>query len=73
MPDSVVLNSRPLGISGFIREALRARRVGPTPETVFRLFRPFHGPELDRVYRAAMADDSARRILESGRSIWQTK
>jgi len=47
---SVVLNPRNLGVLGLVREAARARRVGPTPETVFRLFRPFHGPALDEIY-----------------------
>lgn len=69
MAGSVVLNSRPLGVTGFVREAMRARRVGPTPETVFRLFRPFHGPNLDAVYERAMADETGRRILEEGRSL----
>lgn len=66
---SVVLNPRHLGVVGFVREAVRARRVGPGPETVFRLFRPFHGPELDRIYERLMADEESRRILVEGRSL----
>ena len=66
---SIVLNPRALGLSGFLREAARARRVGPGPETVFRLFRPFHGPELDAIYRRVMEDGTGRRILLEGRSL----
>lgn len=66
---SVVVNPRPLGLLGFLREVARARRVGPGPETVFRLFRPFHGPEFDAIYRRVMADDTGRRILRAGRSL----
>ncbi|MCR9097489.1 MAG: ubiquinone biosynthesis protein COQ4 [bacterium] len=66
---SVVLNPRPLGFFGFLRELRRARRVGPGPETVFRLLRPFHGPEFDRIYERCMADPTARRLLEEGRSL----
>ena len=67
--ESVVVNPRNLGLSGFIREAVRARRVGPEPETVFRLFRPFHGPELDAIYERVMRDETGRRILLEGRSL----
>ncbi len=69
---SVVVNSRKLGILGFIREAARARRVRPGPETVFRLFRPFHGPDLDAIYRRVIADPTGRRILLEGRSMQPT-
>jgi len=71
-PKSVVVNPRKLGLSGFIREAVRARRVGPGPETVFRLFRPFHGPELDAIYQRVMEDETGRRILLEGRSLQPT-
>jgi len=67
--ESVVLNPRRLGPLGFIREAVRARREGPGPETVFRLLRPFHGPELDGIYARVMADQTGRRILREGRSL----
>jgi len=66
---SVVVNPKKLGILGFVREAARARRTGPEPETVFRLLRPFHGPRLDDIYARCMADATARRILEAGRSL----
>lgn len=69
---SVLLNDRRLGPLGFVREALRARRVGPTPETVFRLLRPFHGPRLDTIYARVMADETGRRILQEGRSLQPT-
>lgn len=67
--ESVVVNPRKLGLSGFIREAIRARRAGPGPETVFRLFRPFHGPELDAIYQRVMQDETGRRILKEGKSL----
>ena len=67
--ESVVLNPRPLGFFGFVRELRRARRTGPGPETVFRLMRPFHGPEFDRIYDGCMADPTARRLLEEGRNL----
>ena len=67
--ESVVRNPRKLGVTGFVREAVRARRVGPGPETVFRLLRPFHGPELDAIYERVMADETGRRILLEGRSL----
>ena len=60
---SVVVNPRKLGPLGFVREVVRARRVGPGPETVFRLFRPFHGPEFDAIYDRVMADEAGRRVL----------
>ena len=66
---SVVVNPRKLGPLGFVREVVRARRVGPGPETVFRLFRPFHGPEFDAIYDRVMADETGRRILREGRSL----
>ncbi|MDJ0790033.1 MAG: Coq4 family protein [Myxococcota bacterium] len=66
---SVVLNPRKLGPVRLVRELARARRTGPVPETVFRLLRPFHGPELDTIYDRCMRDDTARRILEEGRSL----
>jgi hypothetical protein len=66
---SVVIDPKKLGPIGFLREAARARRVGPGPETVFRLLRPFHGPRLDETYARCMADPTARRILEAGRSL----
>lgn len=69
MSESVVVNPRKLGPLGFVREAVRARRVGPGPETVFRLLRPFHGPELDAIYARVMADETGRRILREGRSL----
>jgi ubiquinone biosynthesis protein COQ4 len=68
-PESVIVNPRRLGLLGFVREAARARRVGPVPETVFRLFRPFHGPQLDNLYQQAMADETGSRILREGRSL----
>ncbi len=71
-PTSIVVNPRKLGLLGFIREAIRARRVGPGPETVFRLFRPFHGPRLDSLYQRVMADETGRRILREGRSLHPT-
>ena len=67
--ESILRNPRKLGVRGFLREAANARREGPTPETVFRLFRPFHGPELDAIYRRVMADPTGRRILEEGKSL----
>ncbi|MCG8592424.1 MAG: ubiquinone biosynthesis protein COQ4 [Proteobacteria bacterium] len=66
---SVVTNPRKLGPIGFVRELRRARRTGPSPETVFRLLRPFHGPELDAIYGRCMNDPTARRILEEGKSL----
>ena len=66
---SVVVNPRTLGPLGLVRELRRAREVGPSPETVFRLLRPFHGPELDAIYGRCMADPVARRLLEAGRSL----
>lgn len=66
---SVVRNPRRLGLRGFLREAARARRIGPGPETVFRLLRPFHGPELDALYVRVMADETGRRLLREGRSL----
>ncbi len=66
---SVVVNPRKLGPLGFVREVVRARRVGPGPETVFRLLRPFHGPEFDAIYDRVMADETGRRILREGRSL----
>ncbi len=66
---SVVINPRRLGPLGVIRELARARRVGPGPETVFRLFRPFHGPRFDAIYDRVMADETGRRILSEGRSL----
>ena len=39
------------------------------PETVFRLLRPFHGPEFDALYDRVMADETGRRILREGRSL----
>lgn len=67
--ESVIVNPRELGIAGLLREVVRARRVGPGPETVFRLLRPFHGPRFDAIYRRVMADDTGRRILQAGRSL----
>ncbi len=67
--ESVVINPRRLGPFGFVREVARARRVGPGPETVFRLLRPFHGPEFDAIYDRAMADETGWRILREGRSL----
>ena len=66
---SVVVNPRKLGPLGLVREVVRARRVGPGPETVFRLLRPFHGPEFDAIYDRVMADETGRRILREGRSL----
>ena len=66
---SVVVNPRKLGPLGLVRELASARRMGPVPETVFRLFRPFHGPEFDRIYARVMADETGRRILREGRSL----
>ena len=66
---SVVINPRKLGVVGFVREVARARRTGPEPETVFRLIRPFHGPEFDAIYDRVMADETARRILSKGASL----
>ncbi len=66
---SVVINPRRLGPLGLMRELARARRVGPVPETVFRLFRPFHGPRFDAIYDRVMADETGRRILSEGRSL----
>ena len=68
-PNSVVVNPHKLGPLGFVREVARSRRVGPGPETVFRLLRPFHGPELDAIYQRSMADETGRRILQEGRSL----
>lgn len=65
----VVLNPRSLGPLGLLRELTRARRAGPGPETVFRLLRPFHGPQLDSIFARCMGDPTARRILEQGRSL----
>lgn len=67
--DRIVLNPRALGPLGLIRELRRARRVGPGPETVFRLLRPFHGPGFDGLYARVMADETGRRILRAGRSL----
>ena len=64
--ESVLVNPRKLGVRGLLA---RARRVGPEPETVFRLFRPFHGPEFDAIYRRVMADPTGRRLLREGRSL----
>ncbi len=69
---SVLVNPRKLGLTGFVREAARARRVGPGPETVFRLLRPFHGPELDAIYRRVVSDRQGREILRAGRSLQPT-
>ena len=69
---SVVLNPRKLGPFGFVRELVRARRTGPGPETVFRLLRPFHGPEFDAIYARVMADPTGNRILREGRSLHPT-
>ncbi len=66
---SVVLDPRRLGPLGLLREVARARRAGPVPETVFRLFRPFHGPAFDAIYERVMADETGRRILREGRSL----
>ena len=66
---SLVVNPRRLGPLGFVREVARALRVGPVPETVFRLFRPFHGPEFDTIYGRVMADATGQRILREGRSL----
>ncbi len=66
---SVVVNKRRLGPFALARELTRASRVGSTPETVFRLFRPFHGPEFDRIYARVMADETGRRILTQGQSL----
>jgi len=67
-----VVNPRKLGPLGFIREVARARRTGPVPETVFRLFRPFHGPAFDTIYERVMADPTGRRILREGRTLHPT-
>ncbi len=66
---SVVVNARKLGPLGLVREIARARRMGPEPETVFRLLRPFHGPAFDTIYDRVMADETGRRILREGRSL----
>ncbi len=70
--ESVVRNPRRLGPMGFVREAARARGAGPDPETVFRLLRPFHGPEFDAIYDRVMADPVGRWILHEGRSLHPT-
>jgi len=69
---SIVVNPRKLGLLGLAREVARARRAGPGPETVFRLFRPFHGPALDEIFERVMADQTGRRILCEGRSLHPT-
>jgi len=66
---SVVINRRRLGPIGLMRELAWARRAGMVPESVFRLFRPFHGPNFDAVYDRVMADETGRRILREGRSL----
>ncbi len=65
----IVLNPRRLGPLGLLRELAHARRAGPVPETVFRLLRPFHGPAFESIYARCMADPTARRLLEEGRSL----
>lgn len=67
--ESILVNPRKLGLRDFFREMAHAQRAGPVPETVFRLFRPFHGPQLDAIYRRVMADPTGRRILREGRSL----
>ncbi|MGH0033332.1 MAG: Coq4 family protein [Myxococcota bacterium] len=66
---SVVVDRKRLGPVGFVREVVRARRTGPEPETVFRLLRPFHGPQLDTIYDRVMADPTGRRLLREGHSL----
>ncbi len=66
---SVVINRRRLGPLGLVRELAWARRAGMVPESVFRLFRPFHGPRFDAIYDRVMADETGRRILREGRSL----
>ena len=66
---SVVINRRRLSPLGLMRELAWARRAGMVPESVFRLFRPFHGPRFDEVYDRVMADETGRRILRAGRSL----
>lgn len=66
---SLVIDTKPLGPLGLLRELVRARRQGAGPETVFRLFRPFHGPNLDEVYERVMADETGRRLLHEGQSL----
>lgn len=68
-PESVVVNPRRLGPAGWLREIAFAARNGPEPETVFRLLRPFHGPEFDAIYARCRADPTARRLLAAGRSL----
>lgn len=70
--ESVVVNPRRLGPLGFVREVARARREGPVPETVFRLLRPFHGPEFDAIYDRVMSDETGRRILREGHGLHAT-